>query len=57
MKVLSVLPEDMAANTIVFISLMEAIAACVTMVTVWRQMEDIVKVWTKKKFLLNESKC
>ena len=34
----------MAANTIVFISLMEVIAACVTMVTVWRQMEDIVKV-------------
>jgi len=36
----------MAVNTTVFICLMEAIAACVTMVTVWRQMEDIVKTLT-----------
>jgi len=37
----------MAANTIVFISVMAAIAVCVTMVTVWCQMEDIVKVCSK----------
>jgi len=46
LKVCSVLPDDMAVNTTVFICLMEAIAACVTMVTVWRQMEDIVKTLT-----------
>ena len=48
----------MAANIIVFISRMEATAACVTMVTVWRQMEDTVKVGTKmficeQKYLLS----
>ena len=34
----------MAANITACISRMEAIAVCVTMVTVWRQMADIVKV-------------